>query len=62
MAIYNNNVMTIGIIENEQQTYAVFKTWLEFMSKFKLEFEVRRIVFGLLALLRVPPANLPQIV
>lgn len=35
-------------IEEKQQTFMVFGKWLSFMGKFKLEFEIRRIVFGLL--------------
>lgn len=62
MAIYNNNAMTISIIESEGQTFAVFSNWLQFMGKFKKEFEIRRIVFGLLALLKIPAANLPPMV
>ena len=62
MALYNNNVATLAIIENEHQTYAVFGNWLMFMEKFKLEFEIRRIIFGLLAILRVPGAQMPQLV
>ena len=62
MALYNNSQLTLTIIENENQTVAVFGNWLQFMSKFKLEFEIRRIIFGLLCILKTPVANLPQVV
>jgi len=62
MALYNSNATTLAIIEREQQTYAVFGSWLMFMDKFKLEFEIRRIIFGLLAILRVPGAQMPSLV
>ena len=62
LAIYNSNALTLSIIESEGQTIAVFSNWLQFMSKFKKEFEIRRIVFGLLALLKIPAANLPPVV
>ena len=54
MALYNNSIATLGIIESEQQTMAVFGHWLQFMSQFKLEFEIRRIVFGLLSIIKTP--------
>lgn len=62
MALYNNNVVTLQIIENEQQTIAVFGNWLQFMDNFKLEFEIRRVVFGLLSILKTPGTDLPQVV
>ena len=62
MALFNSNIATLTIIENEGQTFFVFAQWLQFMKEFKLEFEIRRIVFGLLALLKVPGAQMPQLV
>lgn len=56
MALYNNNVATMAVMENEQQTFFVFSNWIQFMPNFKLEFEIRRILFGLLAILRVQGA------
>ena len=32
------------------------------MEKFKLEFEIRRVIFGLLSILRTPAGDLPQMV
>mmetsp|Transcript_42364 Transcript_42364/g.55849 ORF Transcript_42364/g.55849 Transcript_42364/m.55849 type:complete len:774 (-) Transcript_42364:479-2800(-) len=62
MALFNNNVLTLSIVEQEGQTVPLFSTWLTYMPKFKLEFEIRRIVFGLLAILRVPAGQLPPVV
>lgn len=59
MALYNNCGATLAIIEQEQQTFAVFSNWLQFMGKFTLEFEIRRIIFGLLAILKVPGGQIP---
>ena len=58
MALYNSNVQTLGIIEAEGQTFFVFQNWLAFMEKFKLEFEIRRIIFGLLSILKAA-GNMP---
>ena len=62
MAIYNSNVTTLRIIEQEQQTFILFSNWLGFMSNFKLEFEIRRIVWGLLSILKTPGTEIPQLV
>ena len=62
MAIYNSSLATLGVIEQEQQTFAVFGNWLGYMSNFKQEFEIRRILFGLLSILKTPGASIPQMV
>jgi len=62
MALFNSNATTLAIIENEQQTFFLFSNWLQFMPSFKLEFEIRRILFGILAILKVPGAQMPPIV
>ena len=62
MAIYNSSLTTLGIIEQEQQTFTVFSNWLGYMSQFKLEFEIRRILWGLLSIIKTPPASIPQMV
>ena len=62
MALFNNSVAVLSIFEAEGQTVAVFANWLNFMKHFKLEFEIRRIVFGLLSILKTPGANMPPVV
>ena len=62
MAVFNNNSVTLRIIENEGQTFSLFSNWLGFMQHFKLEFEIRRIVFGLCAILKTPVGDIPPVV
>lgn len=62
MAFYNSSKDAFRIIESEGQTVAVFTNWLAFMPKFKLEFEIRRILFGLIAILKTPTAEMPPLV
>jgi len=62
MAIYNSNAATLTIIENEKQTFFIFSNWLQFMSTFKLEFEIRRVLFGLLSILKTPGDQMPPLV
>ena len=59
MALFNSSVTTMRKIEEKQQTFMVFGKWLAFMGKFKLEFEIRRIVFGLLSILKMPANEIP---
>jgi len=62
MAIYNSNVTSLRIIEENQQTFTVFSNWLQYMGRFKLEFELRRIIWGLLAILKTPAGDIPPMV
>lgn len=61
---FNNNVMiTFQLMEGEQQTGPIFGEWLAIMDIFKREPELRRIIFGLNAIVRIEnPSNLPPIV
>lgn len=49
-------------IEQNNQTLPVFVNWFNYMSQFKLEFEIRRIVFGLCSILRTPSGSLPELI
>ena len=62
MALFNSNLTTLTIIEQEQQTFTVFSNWLSNMGNFKLEFEIRRVLWGLLSILKAPPGNIPPMV
>jgi hypothetical protein len=41
---------------------AVFGTWLTNMDNFKKEYEIRRVIFGLSAIVSMDPATIPQMV
>ena len=62
MAIYNSNATTLAIFEQNQQTFTVFSNMLGYMGNFKQEFEIRRMIWGLLSILRVPSASVPALV
>jgi hypothetical protein len=40
-------------------TIPFFQTWLAFMPEFKKEFELRRVIFGLISILRCSPEVYP---
>merc|ERR1719272_405008 len=52
MSLFNNTKATLDIIEQQGQTIFVFGKWFEFMSNFKKESELRRIIFGLCSLIK----------
>ena len=59
--IFNYNAaMTFQLIEAKGSTLQIFQTWFVFMNEFKKDFEVRRILLGLTAIVTAP--NLPQVV
>lgn len=62
MALNYNSASVLQIIEAEGQTFAVFGNWLAFMKNFTLEFEIRRVIFGFLAILKTPGEFIPQMV
>lgn len=55
LAFYNNAPLTFQILEKNNMTIPVFQTWLGFMENFKKEFELRRVIFGMISILRCPP-------
>lgn len=61
-AFYNNSVATFAIMEQEGQTAVYFSSLLNFIGKFSLEFELRRVIFGLSSILRTPAASIPPFV
>ena len=46
-----NAVLTFQVLESKGQTLSVFQSWFVFMNDFKKDFEVRRIVLGLTAVI-----------
>jgi len=59
VAFYNNSIVTFQCCEKNQMTIPFFQTWLSFMPQFEMEFELRRIIFGLISILRCPPQYHP---
>lgn len=62
LAFYNNPVITFQVCEQNQMTVPLFQSWLSFMPQFKLEFELRRVIFGLISILRCAPEHHPQLI
>lgn len=40
----------------------MFAEWSKFLKNFKCEFELRRIIFGFVAIVKTPFASLPQMI
>jgi len=62
LAFFNNAPLTFQIMEKHQMTVPVFQSWLGFMEKFRLEFELRRVIFGMISILRCGPNDMPAVV
>ena len=62
LGFFNNAQLMFKILEENQMTIPFFQTWLQFMPEFKKEFELRRVIFGLISILRCSPEAYPQLV
>lgn len=62
ICFWYNSALTFNILEQKNATVQVFQLWLGFMSKFKKDFELRRVIFGLTSILVTSPAQMPPIV
>lgn len=59
LAFYNNAIVSFQVCEKNSMTVPLFQCWLSFMPQFKMEFELRRVIFGLISILRCPFENHP---
>lgn len=62
MGFFNSSAKVFQIIEAEGMTIPVFQNWLTFMPNFKYEFELRRIIIALSAIIRTPVDQMPPLV
>lgn len=51
--------MAFELIQKKTNILIVFQEWFLLMDEFKNDFELRRIIFGLSAILKTPEAYLP---
>jgi hypothetical protein len=62
MSFWYNTSLTFQILEHNQWTFPVFSRLLKVMPRLSLSFELRRVIFGLAAIVGVDPSILPQMV
>ena len=55
MAFTYNPQLVFLWLENATLTQQVFNSWFSAMGAFKMRFELRRIIFGLTAIIKTPP-------
>lgn len=60
MCFNYNASLTFQIIDQLGQTLSVFQSWFVFMNDFKRDFEIRRNILGLTAIIQTQP--LPELV
>jgi hypothetical protein len=60
MALYNSSASVMAIIEQSAMIEPIFSNLVLFINRggFQLEFEIRRVIFGLISLIK----NSPQLV
>lgn len=60
--MFNNCPLTLHTVEQEGQTIAFFTALMGVLPKMKKEFEIRRVLFGLVGIIRTPIEHLPPLV
>ena len=60
MCFSYNASMTFHILESTNMTLSVFQAWFTNMNNFQKDFEIRRVIFGLTAIIKT--ASLPDLV
>lgn len=60
--MFNNCPLTLHTVEQEGQTIAFFTALMGVLPKMKKEFEIRRVLFGLIGIIRTPIEHLPPLV
>ena len=60
--MFNNCALTLHTIEQEGQTIPFFTALMGVLPKIKREFEIRRVLFGLVGIIRTPIEHLPSLV
>lgn len=61
MFVYNSQA-TFSLLESSGKTLLVFQNWFSYMNDFKKDFEIRRNIFGLCAIIGSPENCLPALV
>lgn len=62
MCFHYNSELTFQLLEQNNWTIPVFQQWLQTMPIFKHDFEIRRVIFGLTAIIKTNPQIIPAIV
>lgn len=62
MALWYNSNLTFGVLEQNGWTFPVFHRLLILIPSLHHEFELRRVIFGLTAIVNTDPSTLPDLV
>lgn len=62
MCFVYNAQMTFQLLESQGSTHTVFALWFKNMNEFKKDFELRRLIFGLTSILRLPTSSMPALI
>ena len=62
MSFWYNSALTFSILEQNQCTITVFMRLLAVVPTLSLDFELRRVIFGLTSIVNTDPQTLPEVV
>jgi len=62
MALWYNSNLTFSVMEQNGWTFPVFHRLLILVPTLHHEFELRRVIFGLTAIVNTDPSTLPELV
>ena len=59
MCFFNNSRVTLQTLEQGNQFLHLINNWVSFAPKIRLEYELRRNIFGFCSILRTPSDSIP---
>ena len=59
MCFFNNSQVTLQTLEQSSSSLQIIQNWVQFVPKIRLEYELRRIIFGFCSILRTPSNAIP---
>jgi len=62
MSFTYNPQMVFQWLNERNQLLEIFQIWFKFMDDFKKDFELRRIIFGLSAIVKTPAQFIPELI
>jgi hypothetical protein len=62
MSFHYNAILTMQVLDQQQKIMPVFTAWFQFMDKFKKEFEMRRVLFGLTSIVSIDASQQNQMI
>ena len=62
MCWFNNSALTTELVNKGNRAETIFKVWFDIMNRLDRRYEMRRVIFGLVAMLNSPKSAPPVFV